>query len=123
MEIDGLATVQKIHAILTEAAKGRRILSYSDVMQAIGWSHIHTYQRNVFAYLLKAIANMELGAGHPPLTALVVAKNTGIPSDSFFEFARSEARLRKDETDREYWSREIERVYAFWGGSPATAAA
>lgn len=114
MDIDGLATFQQIHAVLTGAAKNKQPITYSDAMKAIGWSHVHSYQRNVFAYMLKAVANAELGAGNPPLTAVVVSKDHGLPNPSFFKFARAEARLRKDETDGDYWKREIARVYDHW---------
>lgn len=114
MEIDGIKTIQRIHAVLTTAAGERHPITYSEAMDAIGWDYVHTYQRNVFAYMLKAIANMELGAGHPPLTAIIVSKDHGIPTQSFFKFVRLEGRMRKDETDEEYWAREIQRVYDRW---------
>jgi hypothetical protein len=115
MDIDGLEVIQKIYAVLKAASGQRMPLTYSEAMlTALGWDYKNAYQRNVFAYMLKGIANIELGAGHPPLTALVVSKDTKRPNEAFFDWARSEGRFRKDETDQDYWEREIERVYARW---------
>ena len=114
MNIDGLDTIKQLHSTLTGLAGERRTVIYSDAMQMIGWDYKNTYQRNVFAYLLKAVSYLELGVGHPPLTAVVVAKDTGRPNEAFFKFARLEQRLRKDETDEAYWQREVERVFVQW---------
>jgi hypothetical protein len=121
VEIDGIGILQQTHKILTTVAGDRHTITYAEAMSAIGWNYVNAYQRNIFAYILKAIAYMELGAGHPPLTAVVVSKGDGMPNGSFFSFVREEGRLRKDETDHDYWTREIQRVYTRWASKGGTA--
>jgi hypothetical protein len=115
MDIDGLAAITAIHSTLTKVAAVGDTVPYAKAMLAsTGWDHKNSYQRNVFAYMLKSIAAMELGAGHPPLTVVVVSKDTGMPNKAFFDWARSEGRFRKGESDSQYFDRELARVHARW---------
>ncbi len=123
MATDSLDTFLRIHNILTKAASDKATIAYSDAMSELGWDYKNTYQRNVFAYYLRSIFYLELAAGNPPLTAVVVSKAHGIPQESFFKTAVSEARLRKDETNQQYWAREIARVFLTWSPEPVPTAA
>lgn len=71
-----------VRDVLVAAARAGALLTYRDVIVGIDWP-----ERTPGWYLrdpLDDIAKYELAAGRPPLTAIVVGKNSGIPGKGFW---------------------------------------
>lgn len=52
--------------------------------------------------------------GRPPLTALVVRKQTGRPGEGFGIAAREVVYIRPGESDDEVWERAVAHGFAYW---------
>jgi hypothetical protein len=63
--------------------------------------------------LLDEINDREHAADRPLLSAVVVAKKTGIPGVGFFTYARGLG-LHTGTDDRAYWQVELQKVRDYW---------
>jgi hypothetical protein len=55
----------------------------------------------------------EHAAGRPLLSAVVIAKDTGMPGEGFFTCARN-LRRYAGRDDLAYWVEELRRVHDYW---------
>lgn len=93
-----------VYAQLVAAAKASRLVFYGDVPGGRG--HIGSY--------LYRIADIERAAGRPPLTAIVVRKQDGLPGEGFAIAAAEVGYTRPGESDSEVWERAVAEVFAYW---------
>jgi hypothetical protein len=56
MAKDSFAMIQKIHGVLTDAARNGKTIIYSEAMEKIGWSYKNAFHRGSFAYYLQALS-------------------------------------------------------------------
>jgi len=100
--------------ILTECARRRQMIVYSDLVKKIRAIAIHHNDPRLF-HFLGEISTEEFEAGRPLLTALVVHKSGDMqPGPGFFELAE---RLGLDTSDIvKFWIEEMKRVFAAWPG-------
>ena len=63
--------------------------------------------------LLDAVNRAEHAAGRPLLSAVVIAKKTGMPGKGFFTGAR-DLGVYTGHDDRAYWQEELRRVHDYW---------
>lgn len=63
--------------------------------------------------VLEAIDHEEDAAGRPLLSAVVVARATGLPGAGFFTYAR-QCGIHAGSDDQTLWRRELRRVHAYW---------
>lgn len=63
--------------------------------------------------VLEAIDHEEDAAGRPLLSAVVVARATGLPGAGFFTYARR-CGIHAGSDDQTLWRRELRRVHAYW---------
>ncbi|MEP7293295.1 MAG: hypothetical protein ABI835_16035, partial [Chloroflexota bacterium] len=111
-EVEWDVMVTALHLELTELAKQKRIVTYSELAQMLPvYIHPGSY---AFTRLLTEVCIEEERAGRGLLCALVVSKATGIPGAGFF---RGAAERGYDASDPEgYWRAELERLFSHWDG-------
>jgi hypothetical protein len=91
-------------ARLVEAAKAGRLVFYGALPGRRG--HIGSY--------LYRIAEFEHSEGRPPLTAIVVRKQDGLPGEGFAIAAAEVGYTRPGESDSAVWKRAAAEVFAYW---------
>ena len=79
---------QQLWSILVLAARARQVLTYEMVAQACG------VPAAAIGDFLRPVQQFCSEAGLPPLTSLVVNKNTGLPGEGFI----SEANVPRDQS-------------------------
>jgi len=98
---------EDVHDKLVDAARNGHTVCYSDLPGGRG--HIGSY--------LYRIADYEKEHGRPPLTALVVRKDTGLPGGGFAIAARQVGYAKPGESDDEVWRRAVAEVFSYWSRS------
>jgi hypothetical protein len=100
-------------AALTECARARKMISYTDFIHHICSISFETPRDPQLPHFLAEISTEEAKAGRGMITALVVRKNGDQrPGGGFFELAE---RLGYDVSDREkFWLGEVKKVFASW---------
>jgi hypothetical protein len=112
-------------------AAQRRYGYYSDLsreVSAIDWPDgPHTHEGNQMGYLLGQVSLDELDrdTDRPVISALVVEKDSGRPSNGFWSLCRelgmADAVSSSDRRDA-FWLREVERCWDEYGREPAPRA-
>jgi hypothetical protein len=98
--------------LLTECARRRGTVTYSDLCDSVTAIHLTPYSFAIVAFL-NEICTEEDAAHGVMMASLVVRKDTGIPGDGYFGHA---VRLGRDTADREaFWRSEAERVWEAYG--------
>ena len=97
---------------LTDRAKLRGMMAYSELIRYITTIHFDAYDQRLFD-LLGQISKSEEMAGRGMLSAIVVHKTGDMePGPGFFELAAQLGRKTSDRT--KCWVEEIKRVYKHW---------
>jgi hypothetical protein len=101
----------EIHALLIQVARNRELITYSEITAELQTATLH-YHSHIFARLLNEACYDEDDAERPLLGAVVVTKQTGMPSGGFFRIA---AERGYDVSDPEaFWRSELARLYDEW---------
>ena len=100
---------------MTEVARQRRTMSYTELVRQIDSLHIVPHDHRL-AHMLGEISTEEDNAGRGLLTVVVVHQGGDMrPGLGFFELAKARGR---DISDRDRcWVAELERVYLAWSGA------
>lgn len=109
-----------IYERLTQAARQRRFVSYTELTAAIGLSVSDAAGMNKLAVILEEIADHELAAGRPLLAAIIVSESNNMPGGGLFSFAKRKGLMKpKDKDNLAYFLQEAKRVHDFWSAKPA----
>lgn len=116
----------KIRNFLVHQAKNNSnpIVTYTEVGNLVGWDMDRKEHRKLIAKTLGDIADKEYNHNRPPLNALVVLSETGLPGKGFFAWHLSKykwlskyASLKREEYHKliveeciDYWSKNEEVV-------------
>lgn len=100
------------YSVLIWAAKTRGTVTYSGVAKLTGLPDLGGQMAGEVGHLLGEISEDEAGYGRPMLSALVVASETGRPSEGFYNLARILGRFKSSK--RDFWNKERRRVYKEW---------
>jgi len=116
-----LVDVDRLEALLIEAARGRRSLTYAEVLAHFG---IRTTPRRVYALCrdLGAVCARNRARGEPELAVLVVRKADRLPGEGFFHSLWRDGAYDGPATGpvaTAFIRRETERVFAQWAGPRA----
>jgi hypothetical protein len=110
----GTSKYNEVRRELTYRARNRELMTYEEVATLIG---IPVAQGSLMSTETGAvcgeISEDEVDAGRPMLSALAVGVS-GIPGEGFFKFARRLGRFPANLTERQFWERERDAVYAAW---------
>jgi hypothetical protein len=107
-----------IYTRLTEAAKERKLVNYSDLSSAIGLSLMDASGLHALNKLLEEIADHELENGRPLLAAIIVNENTNMPGAGLFNYAKRKGLMKpKDKDNLSFFLLESKRVHDHWSTS------
>jgi hypothetical protein len=116
-----LVDIDRLEALLIEAARARRSLTYAEVLAHFG---IRITPRRVFALCrdLGAVCERNLARGEPELAVLVVRKADRLPGEGFFHSLWRDGAYDGPATGAvatAFIRGETERVFAHWALRPA----
>ena len=119
-----LVDVDRLEALLIEAARARRSLTYAEVLAEFG---IRITPRRVYGLCrdLGTVCERNRARGEPELAVLVVRKSDRLPGDGFFHSAWLDGSYDGPATGpkaRAYIDTLSAAVFAFWA-DPASEAA
>jgi hypothetical protein len=122
--VSGLVEVHALEALLIEAARTRRSMTYAEVLAHFG---IRITPRRVFALCrdLGEVCERNRARGEPELAVLVVRKADRLPGEGFFHSLWRDGVYEGPSTGapaRAFIHAESERVFAFFAGQPTSAA-
>ena len=126
--MSGLVDVDALEALLIEAARGRRSMTYAEVLAHFG---MRITPRRVFALCrdLGEVCARNRTRGEPEVAVLVVRKADRLPGEGFFHGYWRDGAYDGPATGAAaaaFIRAETERVFAFFAArreAPATAAA
>lgn len=119
--MSGLADPQDVRAILVGAARAGTALTYSEVLEALGYGFSRPKMRALCALLTHVDEDAEM-RGEPELAILVVRQSDGIPGQGWWI---SGARKHDHQglwegPDAARLIRDVqERTFAYWRERPA----
>ena len=116
-----LVDVDRLEALLIEAARARRSLTYAEVLAQFG---MRITPRRVYALCrdLSAVCARNRERGEPELAVLVVRKSDRLPGEGFFHSLWRDGAYDGPATGpvaTAFIRRETERVFAHWAGRRA----
>jgi len=103
-----------VYCELITAARSRQTVTYERVAELMGLPPRGHYMGAEVGHLLGEISEDEHHNGRPMLSAIAVSVMTGMPGDGFFKLARSLGKLGASDSEREFWEKERDAVYATW---------
>lgn len=108
--------VGEIRQILIERAKVRGTIPYQELVRKVQATRLAPRSIRLF-HILGLISSGEVKKGRGMLTAVVVQKNGAMePGSGFYALAK---RLGyKVKNPKEFWLRELNRIYVYWRGKP-----
>jgi hypothetical protein len=111
--------VDRLEALLIEAARARRSLTYAEVLAHFG---IRITPRRVFALCrdLGAVCERNRARGEPELAVLVVRKADRLPGEGFFHSLWGDGAYDGPATGplaEAFIRRETQKVFRFFSGS------
>lgn len=109
----------KVYCTLLEVARREETTNYIDIAHTMGLQSgkpMGNQWQNKTAHILGEICEYEHKHNRPMLSAVVVSKETNIPSKGFFNLARRLGKLTSsDSTDEQiFLTKEIEYVRTTW---------
>ncbi len=106
-----------IYARLTQAAKEKKFVSYSDLSAAIELPLTDSAGVNALNLILEEIADHEIANARPLLVAIIVNENTNMPGAGLFQYAKRKGLMKsKDKDTLTFFVTESRRVHDFWAG-------
>lgn len=96
---------ERLYEGLIEAAKQRRLVSYTDAGAPAGLSVRIPHHRRVIGQMLEIVSRREASAGRPMLSSIVVQGGTAYPGKG----------------DREFCARQIEDTFAYWSSRASSS--
>jgi len=84
---------------LTQAAKEKKFISYSDLSAAIALSTTDAEGLNALNKMLEAIAENELANGRPLLVAIIINENTNAPGAGLFSYPKRKGLMKAKDKD------------------------
>ena len=105
----------QVRAIIEEVASSRETICYSDLMAQVDLKHSNRGHRSKIAKLLHKACSGSFDEEGFMLGSIVVSKTTGIPSPSFFKYAREIGALEHD-NEQEFFEEQRAKVFDFYGG-------
>jgi hypothetical protein len=115
--------IDRLEALLIEAARARRSLTYAEVLAHFG---LGITPRRVYALCrdLGAVCERNRARGEPELAVLVVRKADRLPGEGFFHSLWRDGGYDGPATGAvaaAFIRRETERVFAHWAGSSSAS--
>lgn len=104
-----------IYARLTQAAKEKRFVSYSDLSAAIQLPLTDSAGVNALHLILEEIADHEIANNRPLLAAIIVNENTNMPGSGLFQYAKRKGLMKQNDKDYvTFFVKEAKKVHDYW---------
>jgi hypothetical protein len=110
---DGIGIPLALHDRLQEIARQGGTTYYSELAPLLGIDTSDPHFGVRIGRILDEVNYAEHAAGRPLLSAVVIAKETGMPGEGFFTCARDLGRYTGRD-DLAYWVEELRRVHDYW---------
>lgn len=110
-----LGDVVRVRSLLLEAARERRVLSYSELLGMLGHRFTRPRMRAV-CRTLDAIDRKGAGAGEPELAVLVVRESDRLPGQGWW--TGRDAQALEGPVAREYVEARQSAAFDYWCGRP-----
>jgi len=101
--------VRKAWPTLIEVAKERTVITYSELMERLDGPG-----RAYIGEVVGQISKNESQEKHPLLSAVVVLKNRGMPSEGFWEGPSYEQARKRGVGKEDFWESELKKAYDYW---------
>ena len=109
-----------LYATLVDAARHRRVITYTDAAAVVDLSMRNPYHRKLIGQYLGAISEYEVDHGRPMLSALVVHKDERKLGTGFYHLGEEIGRKGSLEDDDTFAHRELARLWAYWSQPPGS---
>jgi alkylated DNA nucleotide flippase Atl1 len=108
-------TTKYVHVLaeLVRAAQYRGATTYQDIALIMGLPHKGLHMSREIGWILGEIAEDEVKAGRPMLSAVAVSVK-GKPGPGFFDLARQLGKLAHAKDEQAFWRSERDAAYAAW---------
>ena len=108
-------TTEYVHVLgeLVRAAQYRGFTTYQDVAVIMALPMQGNLMGRELGQMLGEIAEDEVQAGRPMLSAVVVGVN-GKPGSGFFSLAKDLGKITEGDNEQSFWEQERDAVYAAW---------
>ncbi|NKE71264.1 hypothetical protein [Candidatus Manganitrophus noduliformans] len=103
--------IKQIRHILETAAKKKRKMFYSDLMEQVGLSYQNPYHRRLIGECLGKLSAQTFKEKNYMLSALAVLKSTGRPNEIFFELANELGALDDTQKEKDFYQSQIKKIY------------
>ena len=100
---------QPAKAFLKRCAKNRQIPNYAELGEFIGLNVNLSRDRRILGEILAKVSEKTMVEEGVMLSAIVVGKNNGLPSDGFFDLAKHMKRRVRNKAN--FWIYEYNRVF------------
>lgn len=109
--------IQKLTHLLRGVAQRKKTTRYSEISQHFGLDMANIDDRVLFSQMLGYVSESEYEAGRGMLSSVVINEELNKPGDGYFELAEALGAFdsRRDDKDA-FWTAELNRVYALYGG-------
>ncbi len=109
------ATTSYIHVLaeLVRAAQYRGVTTYQDIAEIMSLPVDGSHMGAEIGWVLGEIAEEEVKASRPMLSAVAVAAS-GKSGPGFFDLARTLGKLNKGQDEQAFWRMEIDAAYRAW---------
>jgi hypothetical protein len=107
-----------LYGELINAARGRDILSYTDVGTPLRLDFDNPNDRRRIGELLGEISRYEVAHGRPMLSALVWHKDNSGAGEGLFNLGMELGLVRGNETSLDFATRQATEVHTFWATGP-----
>ena len=104
----------QVRAIIEETASMGETICYSELMAQIDLRHSNRGHRSKLAKLLHKTCSGSFEEEGFMLGAIVVSKTTGIPSGSFFKYAREIGALEHDD-EAAFFEEQRGKIFEYYG--------
>lgn len=108
----------EISALLTEAARSRKTLTYGDVMRAMGMNYKDAEHRQAFKRDLRVtVQQSELYGQGVLISALLIFRIQNIPEDDFFQMAHELGLFTPGKDSKTvFFKEQLERIFTYYDG-------
>jgi hypothetical protein len=110
---EGVDIPPALFDLLQEIARRGGTSYYREIAHLLGIDTGDPYFGARVGRVLDELNHAEHAAGRPLLSAVVIAKATGMPGEGFFTCAR-DLRRYTGRDDLAYWVDELRRVHHYW---------
>ena len=113
--------IEKARSILVKTARSQTLITYDTLMYKLNLGP----GRKVCGEIVRKVSEVELSAGRPKLSAVVVRSDTRMVGGGFFGLPNTPESVKRSKWEewhdpiinleaQEYWHDELRRVYEYW---------